>query len=145
MLRLQRRIFTDKSTIGELYLKEERLCTTLEDTVRKQKVPGKTAIPAGQYEIVISWSDRFQRKLPLLLNVPFFTGIRIHSGNTEKDTLGCILVGLTSMDDFIGHSKEALDFILPKIEEQIKKGRLFICISGGYEADQWQEVFKPKV
>ena len=53
----------------------------------------ETAIPAGTYEVIVNVSVKFKRKLPLLLNVPHFTGIRIHRGNTDKDTSGCILVG----------------------------------------------------
>ena len=65
----------------------------MEDTVRDEKIAGKTAIPEGTYEVVVNRSPRFKRDLPLLLNVPNFEGIRIHRGNTAKDTNGCILVG----------------------------------------------------
>ena len=53
----------------------------------------ETAIPEGVYEVIVNVSAKFKRKLPLLLDVPYFTGIRIHRGNTDKDTSGCILVG----------------------------------------------------
>lgn len=72
-------------------------CDTLEDQVRdltkERKIPGRTAIPAGVYEIVVNVSPRFKRKLPRLLDVPGFDGILIHRGNTAEDTAGCILVG----------------------------------------------------
>ena len=80
-------------TIGQLFVDGEYFCDTLEDRCRdldkEEKVMDETAIPAGTYDV----SAKFKRKLPLLLNVPHFTGIRIHKGNTDKDTSGCILVG----------------------------------------------------
>lgn len=84
-------------TIGELFVDGARFCNTLEDKVRdltkEKKVYGETAIPSGVYDVVVSYSPKFKRDLPLLLNVPQFEGIRIHRGKYPKDTLGCILVG----------------------------------------------------
>ena len=84
-------------TIGKLYMDGKYFCDTLEDQVRdltkEKKIPGKTAIPAGTYEIVVNVSPRFKRKLPRLLDVPGFDVILIHRGNTAEDTAGCILVG----------------------------------------------------
>ena len=84
-------------TIGKLYMDGKYFCDTLEDQVRdltkERKIPGRTAIPAGVYEIVVNVSPRFKRKLPRLLDVPGFDGILIHRGNTAEDTAGCILVG----------------------------------------------------
>ncbi len=94
-LKLLRKTFTEESTIGVLSVNGTAECFTLEDKVRAVKIPGKTAIPAGIYEVTITFSDRFQKPLPLLLNVPNFAGIRIHPGNTAADTEGCILVGKT--------------------------------------------------
>ena len=88
-LTLTRTDFTNDSTIGELSVNGKFECFTLEDKVRPVKIKGMTAIPAGAYEVVINFSERFQRPLPLLLNVPNFDGIRIHAGNTAKDTEGC--------------------------------------------------------
>ncbi len=96
-LKLERFFFGENYTIGRLYVNGEYFCDTLEDRVRdltkEKKVYGETAIPAGTYEVRVTWSPTFKRNLPLLLGVPHFTGIRIHRGNTNKDTLGCILVG----------------------------------------------------
>lgn len=66
----------------------------LEDEVRTgPKIDGRTAIPPGRYRVVLSFSGRFQKKMPELLNVPGFTGIRLHGGNTAADTLGCPMLG----------------------------------------------------
>ena len=74
------------------------ICDTLEPTWRDyahggRKIKGCSAIPEGRYAVVISYSPRFKQWLPILLGVPNFSGIRIHAGNTVKDTEGCILVG----------------------------------------------------
>ncbi|MFR1243068.1 MAG: DUF5675 family protein [Butyricimonas faecihominis] len=84
-------------TIGRLFVDGKYFCDTLEDRCRdldkEKKVMNETAIPEGTYEVIVNVSARFKRKLPLLLDVPHFSGIRIHRGNTDKDTSGCILVG----------------------------------------------------
>lgn len=96
-LELTRLYFKDSYTIGKLYIDGQYFCDTLEDKVRdlthEKKIPGQTAIPPGEYEIVVNISPRFRRKLPRLLNVPGFEGILIHRGNTSEDTAGCILIG----------------------------------------------------
>ena len=105
----------DGATIGTLAVDGVPLCFTLEDVVREVKgkpveswkLHGETAIPAGSYDVIINRSNRFQRDLPLLLNVPGFEGVRIHPGNTAKDTEGCILVGYTNAAGFIGRSRDA--------------------------------------
>ena len=85
-------------TIGCLAIDGTYFCDTLEpawrDLKKKHKVKGHTAIPEGRYPVVITWSPKFGQWLPLLLHVPLFEGIRIHAGNTEADTAGCILPGL---------------------------------------------------
>ena len=96
-LRLERRYLKSGYTIGKLYIDGQYFCDTLEDQVRdltrEQKIAGKTAIPAGNYDVVVNISPRFRCKLPRLLNVPGFDGILIHRGNSAADTAGCILVG----------------------------------------------------
>ena len=95
---LQRIAQTPEYTIGRLYIDDKVFCNTLEDPVRdlpkEQKIMHKTAIPEGTYKVIVNRSPRFKRDLPLLLDVPYFEGIRIHRGNTAKDTSGCILVGI---------------------------------------------------
>ena len=83
---------------NSLCAEEIYLCDTLEPTWRDyvhggRKIKGHSAIPEGRYAVVISYSPKFQQWLPILLGVPNFSGIRIHAGNTAKDTEGCILVG----------------------------------------------------
>lgn len=114
-LRLERRIFTDDVTVGELYVDNVFHCYTLEDAVRPVKIPKITAIPKGIYKVVLTMSNRFKKVLPLLENVPNFAGVRIHTGNTNEDTEGCILVGLgllrdprTNFDWVISESRAAM-------------------------------------
>ena len=90
-------------TIGRLAINGTYFCDTLEPTWRDigvgrpgRKVTGRTAIPEGRYPLVVTFSPRFKRWLPLLLHVPQFSGIRIHSGNPADDTEGCILPGLNT-------------------------------------------------
>ena len=98
IIRIDRYLLTDNKTIGKMYLNNEYFCDTLEDTYRGQdlsntKVYGATAIPNGTYRTVVNFSPKFNKQMPQLLNVPYFTGIRIHTGSSEKDTDGCIIVG----------------------------------------------------
>ncbi len=97
-LRIERVFKGDKYTIGKLYIDGQYFCDTLEDKVRElssksDKIYGKTAIPEGIYDVILTYSPKFKRLLPLFLNVPYFKYIRIHSGNDEDDSSGCILVG----------------------------------------------------
>lgn len=104
------------STIGDLYVNGVWECFTLEDVVRGgPKVYGKTAIPAGTYEVQITFSNRFKRDLPLLLNVPGFEGIRIHPGNTAENTEGCILVGKAKAIDLVTNSRDAFNKLYARI------------------------------
>ena len=124
-LLLQRRPSSNGCTHGTISLGGELECVSLEDEVRPlgEKVPGKTAIPAGRYRVFVTFSNRFQRDLPILQNVPNFTGIRIHAGNTPADTEGCILVGQIRTATGIIYSKAALEIIQAKIEQAIGTGR----------------------
>lgn len=104
-LKLKRIYKGSKYTIGKLFINDEYFCDTIEDTdrglkssmsveyIRKKKVYAETAIPTGTYKIEMTYSSKFKRILPLLVDVKGFSGIRIHRGNTEIDSSGCIIVG----------------------------------------------------
>jgi hypothetical protein len=108
---------SSKSTIGKMSIDGVFQCYTLEDVTRAQKITGMTAIPAGDYKVIINLSNRFQRLLPLVLDVPGFSGIRIHPGNKAEDTEGCILVGTTAGEDFIGNSRIAFHALFEKMRK----------------------------
>ncbi len=127
-LKLVRQVFTQNSTIGQLFVDGLLECHTLEDMVRPEKIFGETAVPAGSYQVVISMSQRFKTRLPLLVDVPGYTGVRIHPGNTKADTLGCILVGQSRGTDSIGASRAAFGVLMPKLEAAAAREKLMIDI-----------------
>jgi len=127
-LQVKRTDFTDNSTIGELSVNGQFECYTLEDKVRPVKIAGKTAIPAGRYEVIIDFSQRFGRLLPLLLNVPDFEGVRIHPGNTAANTEGCILVGDEKSQDLVGKSRAAFDRLFAKLSAAAEKEKIYLEI-----------------
>lgn len=111
---LQREKGTKKTTPGKMYVDGKMYCYTLEDVERpgvgtdsSKKVYGETAIPPGRYKVTVTLSHRFKREMVLLLSVPNFEGIRVHSGNTSEDTHGCILVARNrlNLDKIYGDSR----------------------------------------
>jgi hypothetical protein len=126
-MKLTRSTLTRQSTIGMLFLDGSTVpeCYTLEDVVRAPgtKVPGRTAIPAGTYQVTIDNSVRFRRPMPHVLDVPYFTGVRIHSGNTAADTEGCILVGRRPAADAVLDSRSAFLQLFTKLERAIAGGQ----------------------
>ncbi|HMD14134.1 MAG TPA: DUF5675 family protein [Bacteroidota bacterium] len=87
------------------------------------KVQDKTAIPYGQYQVIITDSPHFGRPMPLLVNVPGFEGVRIHWGNTDHDTDGCILLGESIVrEDFLASSRIVFDLFFPKLQAAIDSG-----------------------
>jgi hypothetical protein len=115
-LSLKRKKFSPDYTLGELYLNGTFFCYTCEDAVRSVKIPGKTAIPAGRYGIIMNMSARFGKIMPLLLNVPGFDGVRIHAGNSAADTEGCILLGFTLLDSGVANSRAACAKLYPILQ-----------------------------
>lgn len=128
ILQLKRKIFTDDSTIGELSIDGVFVCYTLEDKVRDKKIQNVTAIPYGKYEVIINFSNRFKQYMPLLLNVPNYAGVRIHSGNKSTHTEGCILVGSSKSLNFIGNSRATYRSLFAKMKKVEKKEKIFINI-----------------
>lgn len=112
-------------TIGELSVNDNYLCDTLEDRVRPEgeKIYGETAIPAGTYTVILSYSNRFKKVMPEIQNVPNFTGVRIHCGNSSKDTEGCLLVGKWDgkTENWISDSKNSYNKLYPLLEEAFNK------------------------
>lgn len=121
-LNLVRDILDEDFTLGKLYLGNLFLCYTVEDTVRDKKIHGKTAIPYGQYEVIITMSNRFKKKLPLLLDVPGFEGIRIHAGNNASHTEGCILPGFQRTEIGVAQSRDAMEHLQPMIQSALDRG-----------------------
>jgi len=119
-LRVVRFPSTDESTEGQLYIDDQPFGYTLEDVVRDVKIAGQTAIPAGRYQVTLDMSPKFGRLMPHILNVPNFTGVRIHWGNTAKDTDGCLLVGWERGDNFIGTSRAAFNQLYEQINDAIE-------------------------
>ncbi len=131
LINLIRYDFNDRRTIGKLSIDGLFAMYTLEDAVRDVKIAGETAIPAGTYKVVITESQRFKHPLPLLLDVPGFTGVRIHSGNTAADTCGCILVGLQREADTIRESHLAMGKVFSAIKAALEaNGTVMLTIGG---------------
>lgn len=140
---LTRRASQNGATVGRLDVDDIHQCYICEDVIREVpgvpvaewKVPGQTAIPAGRYRVVITFSNRFQRELPLLLDVPGFTGIRIHPGNTNADTEGCLLPGLAVGDDgnSVVSSRAAFAVLMDKIRLGLSGGEVWITIKNPAE------------
>lgn len=127
ILTLKRHPSENGATLGELYVNDVPECNSLEDELRevegepveKWKIPGETAIPQGRYRVIITHSPKFNKPLPLLVEVPGFHGIRIHSGNVESDTDGCILVGEKSGSTAIINSRKCLAELQEQIQDAI--------------------------
>ena len=129
-LKTKRKFQKGGFTEGKLYVNDGFECYTVEDTDRKLesggvKIANLTAIPKGTYKVTISMSKRFGRFLIEVLDVPQFTGVRMHSGNSSKDTEGCIIVGSINNrddDDWVGGSKIAYERLHAKVKKALSSG-----------------------
>ncbi|QMU29804.1 DUF5675 family protein [Adhaeribacter radiodurans] len=134
-IKVVRSVYSPTSTLGKMFINSEFFAYTLEDTDRnlkgdcQKKQKSQTAIVSGTYPVVLSFSNNFQKYLPLLLNVPCFEGIRIHGGNTCKDSLGCILIGEQSnMQDKIWNCASKVNSLVALLKAVEKKEKIWIEI-----------------
>lgn len=138
-LTLKRIALRPTYTIGKLYIDDVYFCDTIEDTVRdlnkngkfdngEKKVHSKTAIPYGTYEIKWTYSPRFKKYTPQLMNVPSFEGIRIHAGNTSADTEGCLILGKNKQVGKVLNSRDTINKFYPIIKEACSNGKVTIEI-----------------
>lgn len=137
------RISSDKdSTSGLLFEiegnKRTFLAYTLEDEQRDVKVWGETRIPAGTYKLGLrtegGFHNRYKSKYTFhkgmihVLDVPGFEYILWHTGNTDENTAGCLLLGNTqtnnriAKDGFVGNSVDAYKFVYPRVAAAIEAG-----------------------
>ncbi len=132
---------TNSTTISRCYIEGVQQCFILEDKdrgltqtmplwrIKLIKIFGKTAIPAGRYQVIVNYSQRFKKDMPLLVNVPGYEGVRIHPGNSEFQTEGCLLPGTSTSTDWINESVKAFEPLFKKIKDAIASGqKVFITL-----------------
>ena len=114
---VERRWPKSEYTIGRVYINDTFYCNSMEDCdrglqqwmsvaeIENAKIYGETAIPKGKYIVTMDYSPKYKRVMPHVMNVKGFTGILIHSGNTAKDSLGCILLGKNDKPGWISNSR----------------------------------------
>lgn len=133
ILTLKRIARKAKYTIGRLYIDGTYFCDTLEDTdrgltqsmplwqIEQKKVYGQTAIPTGSYDVIMtyspkfasrSWAKPYNGRLPLVNNVPGFSGVRVHPGNDHTQTLGCLLVGRNTVVGKVTQSADTFEKLM---------------------------------
>lgn len=139
-IQVKRKVRSSSFSMGEMFIENVFFCYTLEDKDRKLKasmplsemmsikIPAETAIPTGNYELVMSFSNRFQKFLPQLLQVPCFEGIRIHAGNISAHTEGCILLGYEKNEEegMVLTSRLAVRDFISRINTVIKSEKIFV-------------------
>jgi hypothetical protein len=123
---------------GNLYVNGKWFCHTIEDAVRakpgkwtsKLKIYGKTAIPYGRYQVLVTWSGRFKRMLTGVFGVPDFEGIRIHNGTSELSSAGCVIVSYQA--DAAGrklfNNVAAMNDLCKLVEKAQKVGKVYLTI-----------------
>lgn len=138
-LTLKRIALRPTYTIGKLYIDDVYFCDTIEDTVRdlnkngkfdngEKKIHSKTAIPYGTYEIKWTYSPRFKKYTPQLMNVPSFEGIRVHAGNTSADTEGCLILGENKQVGKVLNSRATINKFYPIIKKACSNEKVTIEI-----------------
>ena len=139
-IQLSRKVFTDKSTIGDIFFNGKLICSSLEDTIRNVKIAKETAIPAGDYRIQLRHSAKFNRIMPFLLDVPYFEGVMFHWGNHDGNSEGCILTGNydEGRPDWISASRKSFDELFSLIEQSSNRGEeLVVNIYGGLKREDF--------
>lgn len=115
-------------TMGKLYLNDSYFCDTLEDIdrglydtmpleeIKSKKVYGLTAIPYGKYKVIVNYSNKFKKLMPLLINVKGYEGVRIHNGSFASDSYGCVLIGKKVKENFINQSRDTFSQFMNKLQ-----------------------------
>ncbi len=118
-----RKWYSQISTIGVISVDGVKCGFTLEDVARAEgvKIPDHTAIPAGEYEAVNDYSERFKKIMPHILNVPKFDGVRLHKGNRTSETSGCLLLGLQKAQDLVYNCDPTYDYVFHSIDQAMKR------------------------
>ena len=124
-IQIKRFAFKETYTIGKLYVDGVYVCDTIEDKVRvlnsaKDKVYGFTAIPPGEYKADVAFSNKFRYNVVRLFGVPYFEGIYIHKGNTEKDSLGCVIVGKNDKKGWVSNPTIAMNKLIESLKDADK-------------------------
>lgn len=131
-MRLTLKRIANKKTycIGKLYINGKYFCDTLEDVdrgldstmteeeIKKIKVKSETAIPTGIYKIILNYSPKFKKVMPLITNVKGYSGVRIHTGNSAKDTEGCLLVGKNTIVGRLTESRKMYDALFKRLQQK---------------------------
>lgn len=134
-IKIVREHVTKEATLGRLFINGEFECYTLEDLPRKKKIKHETCIPAGTYEVRLKkvltpLTERYRGKYPWfkwhleITQVPDFTDVYLHIGNSARHSSGCPLLGKTRdiKESFIGYSEAAYKVFYLKVLKQLESG-----------------------
>lgn len=128
--------------IGKLYIDGKWFCDVIEDVDRglddamdekeilNRKIKGETAIPIGIYQVLLTYSPKYKRIMPLINNVKGYSGIRIHSGNTAKDSEGCLIVGKNTKVGMVTDSRNTYNALFKRLNQT--NGKIIIDIKRKY-------------